>query len=216
MSELKSEASQLLLVFPDSYADTSIDQVVTSFDLPEALVKVKKVPQETYAAFEWTVPTLFAVYLGQKVFEAMLGEVVKDLTPKVLAGLKVFAIRCKEMDIKFLSASQSTQKLSRNYHQSAGFSIVAQTKSGQRIKLLFDEKLSQTDWEDAIDGFVVTVAANYVNYPDDQLTKSAVAQATKPTATLYSVYNRDANGWEIHNDQTMLLHQQSQASKPQE
>lgn len=213
MRESQPKAPQLLLRFPDSYPATDVDQVLSSFDLPAALIKVERVPQETYAAFEWTVPTIFMAYLGQKIFEALLGEVMKDVTPKIVAGLKAFAIRCKGMNIRFLSATQSTQKLSRNYQQSAGFSIVAQTKSGQRIKLLFDEQLSEADWEEAIDGFLGTVAANYVNYPDDPLAKSVVVQATKPTATLYAVYNRDSKGWEIHNDQTMLASQQKQAQQ---
>ena len=57
-----------------------------------------------------------------------------------------------------------------------------------------------------------TFATHYGQYPDDALTKSAIRQATKLHAQ-YVVYNREREGWEFHNDQTMLAPQHDQARK---
>ena len=146
MSQPESNSPHVLLIFPDSYADDAVAAVVADFDLPEPLVRVKKHELATYAAFEWTIPTVFAAYLGKTIFETLLKEAAKEYTPNILAGLKALAVRCKEMNIRWLTATESTQKRSRKYHQSAAFSIIVQTKSGQSLKMLFDEELTPADW----------------------------------------------------------------------
>lgn len=213
MSQPESPSPYLLLTFPEAYPDASVDEVLADFALPESFVRVKKQEFATYAAFEWTIPTVFAAYLGKTLIDALLKEVAKEYTPNIIAGLKALAVRCKQMNIRWLTATESTHKRSRKYQQSAAFSIVVQTKSGQQMKMLFDEQLSPAEWEDAIDGMLATVAANYVHYPNDSLTQSPVVQTTKPTSSLYVIYNRERSGWEIHNDQTLLAIRQNQTPK---
>jgi hypothetical protein len=165
--------------------------------------------RETYAAFEWTIPTTFFVFIGGAMVEALIKEAAKEYTPKLLSGLKALALRCRDMNIRWLSATEATEKLSRKYQQSAGFSIIIQTKTGKNVKMLFDQELSPAEWEDAIDGMLGTMATNHVHYPDDVLTKSAIMQAAKPHSPLYVMYNRERKEWEFHNDQTMLEHQRN-------
>jgi hypothetical protein len=204
---------RIVLYLPDSYPDTSIAEILAAFDLVEPMVQIQKKERATYAAFEWTIPTVFALYIGKTMVDSLLKELAKEYAPKLLAGTKALALRCKEMGIRWMSSADTPDKLSRNYHQSAGFSIVVQLKGGQQLKMLFDEALSPNEWEEAIDGLLATVVTNYVKYPNDPLTTSAVAQATESTSRLYVAYNRERATWELHNDMTMMAVQRGESPK---
>ena len=49
--------------------------------------------------------------------------------------------------------------------------IELQTKNNRHIKLLFDNELDKTDWEDAIDQLLDLVIENYESYPNDKLSE---------------------------------------------
>ena len=87
-------------------------------------------------------------------------------------------------------------------------------KSGQNLKMLFDEALTPAQWEEAIDGLLATVATNYVQYPKDALTTSTITQTTKPTSMLYVAYSQERIAWELHNDATMMAMQRGQSPQP--
>lgn len=178
--------------------------MVADFALPETLVVVQKRETHAYAAIEWTIPTVVSIYLGKTLMDALLKEWAKEYSPKIVAGIKALALRCKEMGARRVTATGSPNKVSQDHHHSAGFSLVVQLKGGQRVKMLFDEQLTPAQWEEAIDGMLATVSTNYLTYPEDALTTSSIAQATSPSSLLYVAYNRERAGWEVHNDQTMM------------
>lgn len=217
MNQVDNAQPHILLAFPEYFPNSFVEDVVADFNLPEELIKVHKVEPQTYAALEWSIPTLVAVYLGKTVFEAFIKETAKDYTPNLLAGIKALAKRCQQIRSQSVAATASKDKLNPDYRQSGVFSLVVETKSGRSLKLLFDEELSPQDWEDAIDGMLGTVASNYINHPNDPLSKSGVMAITKPGSPIYAVYNWEHKGWELHNDHTLLLQAQAkQSSKPSE
>ena len=211
MDNPQPTSPRVLFSFPDYFPDEAIAIMVADFDLPEEMVGVKKRENHVYAAMEWTIPTVVSVYLGKVLVDALMKEWAKEYSPKIVAGVKALALRCKEMAVHRLTSTGSENKLSKNYHHSAAYSLVVELKGGQRVKMLFDEGLTPAQWEEAIDGMLATVATNYTTYPEDALTTSLIAQATHPASILYVAYNREREGWELHNGETMMALQRGQA-----
>jgi hypothetical protein len=204
MSNPESTSPRLILSVPSSLPGDELDQILADFNLPEPLIKVRKTEPEMYAAFEWTLPTVFFVYIGKLFVDELLKQTAKDTAPKLIEGVKAMARRCREMNIRWFTATSSTEKLSRRYKQSAGFSILIQTPGGQIVKMLFDEELSAKDWEDAIDGLLTVITTKGESVPQNEDTKAAVTQLVKPNSQLYVIYNRESKDWEMHNDKTMF------------
>lgn len=214
MSNSSPAAAHAVIYLPDNYPDNVIAEIIAAYDLPEPVIHVKKREQTAYASFEWTIPTVVMLYIGKTFVDAFAKELAKEYAAKLLEGTKALALRCKDMGVRWVTSADTPDKLTRNYNQSAGFSIVVQLKSGQNLKMLFDEALTPDQWEEAIDGLLATVANNYVKYPEDALTTSIIAQATRPTSMLYVAYNRERTAWELHNDATMMAMQRGQPPQP--
>jgi hypothetical protein len=214
MSNPSPAAAHAVIYLPDNYPDNVIAEIIAAYDLPEPVIQVQKTEQTAYAAFEWTIPTVVVLYIGKALVDALVKEFAKDYAAKLLAGTKALALRCKDMGVRWVTSADTPNKLTQNYSQSAGFSIVVQLKSGQNLKMLFDEALTPGQWEEAIDGLLATVATNYVKYPEDALTTSVIAQATRPTSMLYVAYNRERTAWELHNETTMMALQRGQPPHP--
>lgn len=210
MDNPQPDSPRVLLSFPNYFPDEAIAIMVADFNLPEEMVGVKKKETHVYAAIEWTIPTIVSIYLGKTLVDALMKEWAKEYSPKIVAGVKALALRCKEMAVRRITSTGSSDKLSKNYHHSAAFSLVVQLKGGQHVKMLFDEGLTPTQWEEAIDGMLATVATNYTTYPEDALTTSLITQASHPDSTLYVSYNREREGWELHNGETMMALQRGQ------
>ena len=203
MSQEETRKPQMFLSFPANYPDTDIAEVLAEFALPESVVEVRKGDLGPFAAFEWTVPTTVVAAVGTAFLVSFATEAGKDVYLKTKVGLKALAARLKGMRTRFVASSGSLHKLSSHYHQSGAFSIVVQAKSGQRVKMLFDE-LSQADWEDAIEVFLAIAVVNQQQHPNDPLTVAAANLGAKPTAALYAVFNRESKLWEFQDDKTML------------
>ena len=204
MPSAETPKPQLSLLFPDSYADQDVAAVLAEFALPEDAIRVRKVERGSFAALEWSMPTVFMATLSGLYLKALMTEAAKDHYPKIVAGLKALAARCRKMQIRWLNAEQIRHGLMPKYQQSAGFSIVVQTKSGQLVKLLFDQALSQAAWEDAIDAFLMLALLNQQKAPDDDITAAANALKTTHNGMLYVVWSREREQWEFEDDKSMM------------
>lgn len=210
MAQTETAAPQVVLTFPADMSDTLVAELVADAELDESFVEVRKQPWGFSAGLEWAMPTMIVAYILKPYFDGLLKEAGKDHYALLAAGLKRLAAKWHKQRTIRVAASGSPHKLSSNYHQSGLFSIVVQTRSGQQVKMLFDEALSQADWEDAIDGFLAFAALNHAHYPNDPLTVTTAAAGltSKPTSALYGVYNRETKQWEFQDDSTMLAMQQ--------
>ncbi|WP_324680820.1 hypothetical protein [Hymenobacter sp. GOD-10R] len=206
MSNPQSPSPHVLLTVPDSISDKELALVLDNFDLPESLIKVRKTEQHTYNAFEWALPTAFAVYIGKLLVDELVKQAAKDASPKLIAGIKAMARKCREMNIRWLSAAEINGKSTRRYKQSAGFSILVQTESGQVVKMLFDQELSAQEWESVIDGFLTAIIAKAKGLPTPQgdAVDAVIAEIGEPDSQVYVIYNRESKSWDLHNGQSML------------
>jgi hypothetical protein len=201
---IMKENPHLVFTYPESYSQKIIDEDLKELETPNIEIHVERHGNEVFAAMEWIVPTVFAGIILKPYFEAFFQEAGKDHYLLLKKGLKKMLIRGKETDVKIVAASQSTEKLSKNYSQSLAVSILFQTKTGRNIKLLFDNNLNIEDWEKELDEFLVLIREHYQNYPNDKISEKIKDLSPKQYYTIYVLLNPEVKELEFHDDLTLI------------
>ncbi|WP_271729206.1 hypothetical protein [Aquimarina algiphila] len=132
-----------------------------------------------------------------------LKEAGKDHYYLLKKGLKKIVEKGKIIKAHFVAASKSTKKLSESYNQSIVVSIEIQTKNNRHIKLLFDNELDKTDWEDAIDQLLDLVIENYESFPNDKLSQKIDDRIDKERAIVYGIINPITKEVEFFDDRKL-------------
>lgn len=194
----------IVLIYPIEFPDKLITEEIEAFKVDNLNIVIQKVENEPYSSFEWIVPTAFGVYILKPYFDAFLSEAGKDHYLLLKKGLKKIAEKGKQISVKLITASQSTQKLSGTYNQSLVLSVIIQTKNNRRIKLLFDNDLEKEDWDNAIDELLDFVIENYEEYPNDKLNKLINNVNDDERKTIYAKINQQSKLIEFFDDRTLI------------
>ena len=117
--------------FPDSFADKETQEIKTN----GLNLKIEKRPILPYASLEWAIPGLIVVYIAKPYFESFLKEAGKDHYHILVKWLKKIAINSRLINVKTLTASQSSEKTNKSNSQSKAISIYIMTSDNRRIKL---------------------------------------------------------------------------------
>jgi hypothetical protein len=195
----------IVLIYPIEFPDKLITEEMEAFKVGNLNIAIQKVENGPYNSFEWIVPTAFGVYILKPYFDSFLSEAGKDHYLLLKKGLKKIAEKGKQISIKLITASQSTQKLSGTYNQSLVLSIMIQTKNNRRIKLLFDNDLEKEDWDNAIDEILDFVIENYEEYPNDKLNKLINIVNDDERNTIYAKINQQSKLIEFFDDKSLIL-----------
>lgn len=199
------EIPDIVLIYPSTFPDEIVSEETMELNSSGLNIKIQKVENEAFNAFEWMIPTAFGVYILKPFFDAFLSEAGKDFYIILKKALKKAAEKGKQFNYKLIAASQSTKKMSGNYNQSIAVSINIQTKNNRRIKLLFDNDLEKEDWDNAIDQILDYVIENYENCPNDSLTKEMNSINEKEHKTIYGKINPKTKLVEFFDDNMMFL-----------
>jgi hypothetical protein len=165
---------------------------------------VKK--NRVYAALEWTIPTAIVAYIAKPYFEAFLQEAGKQHFEILSKKFKTLLNRGKEMNVRLVSASQSTEKLSKTYNQSMTISVLFETKNGKFIKLLFDNDLEKEDWDYAIDQMMEYVVENYENENESKLAEIIKDFNKERAFKIYAIINKKTKLLEIYDEKEFSKH----------
>ncbi|QBN17262.1 hypothetical protein [Flavobacterium nackdongense] len=195
----------LVFTYPGGFPQEIIDDDISEIEVKDLKIQVAKQENETYAAMEWIVPTFFATYILKPYFESFLQEAGKDHYELLKNACKKMLAKGKATQVQLISANKSTQKLSGKYNQSHAVSILIETKTNRKIKLLFDNNLDLSDWENAFDEFSTFILEHYQNYPNDQLSTFIKDLSPKPYYTIYVKINPTSKKLQFHDDNTLLM-----------
>jgi hypothetical protein len=152
---------------PEEYLDNLINEI----NIPKNNVGIRK--QELgvmMASIEWLVPTALVVYIAKSYFDGFLKEAGKDHYIALKEWYKKYSEKARLIKIVTLVSGQSIDKRSED-SQSRSISLLFQLSNNKVIKLLFDDDLSQVDWENAIDALFELMNDHYENNPNDKLTE---------------------------------------------
>lgn len=187
---MKNQALDIFLVFEDNVPDEFIGFVVSDFYRDDLKLKVQKREKEPYCSFEWIYPTIIIAYILKPYFESFIKELAKDHYTLLKDGLKKMVSSGKHIDSKLVAATQSTSKLSKTYNQSLVFSLIIQTKNDKQIKLLFDNDLEKSDWDEAIDKLFDFVIEHYEKVDNnDRLSKIITVANPNDKQIIYAIIN---------------------------
>nr|WP_321356997.1 hypothetical protein [uncultured Draconibacterium sp.] len=201
---MENKVPDIILVYPTEIPDEIIEKELEFLNHDKHDIKVLKTDNNTFMAFEWIVPTAFIVYLLKPYFNAFLSEAGKDHYHITKKGLKKLVEKAKLIKAKFLTAEISSKKLSKNYSQSIVFSIIFQTQDNRPIKLLFDNEMELSDWENAIDELIELILENYKSSPNDKLSKMMDGLGKEKGDEIYAVINSASKQLELLDNYGMM------------
>lgn len=194
----------IIIDFNEILPEELISEEIKEISDCGANVKINKRENSAWNAFEWTIPTIIVGYILKPYFETFLKEAGKEHYKILTEKIKPLVKKGKSVETKLLTASQTIEKVSKTYNQSHSISLIVETKSGRLIKLLFDNDLSVTDWEDAIDELFDFVIENYENPNDNRIKKLTEGFKEHPNFKYYAVINEETKRIEFYDDKKLI------------
>ena len=195
-----NELTHVALDCPENIPDVLLDNLTADLKNSAIQFKVRKLPFSAYNSLEWALPCAIAAYILKPYFDSFLSEAGKDHYSLIKKWLKKVVQTDRQIKVHKIAAPQSKDKLDSTYSQSKSISIYCQTKDEKIIKMLFDETLSNEDWEQAIDKFIDTMIDNYKNFPNDQLSGKVSSQKK----IIYAFIDKDTKELIFMDDNQML------------
>ncbi len=150
------------------------------------------------------MPTILMAIVLQPYFNGFMNEMGKDHYVKLKRGLKKIISFGKRTNYISIASQHSPDKLSKTYNQSLSVSLTFETKNNKKIKLLFDNNLEKSDWDDAIDQIFDFVIENYERFPNDNLTKRISDLESDERKSLYAIINSSTKQIEIFDEKGMI------------
>lgn len=190
--------------FPEYYPTENIQEDINLFIESGILVEYKVKETRAYAALEWTIPTAIVAYIVKPYFEAFLQEAGKQHFEILSKKLKTLINRGKQMNVRLISASKSTEKLNKAYNQSMAISIMFEIKNGKIIKLLFDNDLEKEDWDNSIDQILEFVIENYENENNNKLASIIKDFDNEKAFKIYALINKETKLVELYDDRSLM------------
>ncbi|MBS2100008.1 hypothetical protein [Carboxylicivirga linearis] len=188
---------------PEDVPDEFLELISNDVKAPGLNIEFRKHSQGVMmAALDWVVPTAIAAYIFKPYFEAFLKEAGKDHYNVLKKWLKKFVDNGRAIKVHRVTATQSPNKLNKEDSQSKAVSLYIQSKSGQKIKLLFDNDLTQQDWDQAIDSIMDLAKDNYENFPNDKLTTET--EKFDYRTFIYAVIDRKTKQFVFYDDNDLL------------
>ncbi len=188
---------------PDYLPDEKVEEITSKIRGKNLKVDIKKTPVELYAGVELTIPALIAIFIAQSYFGSFIKEMGKDHYLILKNWLKSTANSTRDFEVTTISANQSKEKLNSENTQSKVFSLHLKTKDGRFLKIIFDLKLTEKDWEFAIDNMIDLMEEHFDNYPNDKLTRD-INNINTHRPHIYAIINPSSKEWEYHDHMTLL------------
>ena len=199
-----NKTPDIVLTYPSEFPSEIIEREILNIQSDKLNLKILKENHDPFCAFEWVIPTAFGVYILKPYFDSFLSEAGKDHYIILKSGLKKIIEKAKFIKARLISASQSSEKLSKDYNQSVVISLIIETKNGREIKLLFDNDLDKSDWDGAIDQLLDFVIENYESHPNDQLTSLLADKSKKIYESIYVIIDPNTKKIEFQDEMDLV------------
>ena len=190
----------LIFECPASFPDQAVELSTKEIRTPGLELAVNKREPRPFMAMEWAIPTALAVYILKPYFEAFLKEAGKDHYNLLKGWLTKTVVSGKQIKTTIVRASQSTNKGDSGYTQSLSISVFVQTKNDRIIKFLFDDQLTDEEWEHAVAMLLDLSEEHFNSYPNDNLTGQLAELSQHRGTTYYATIDLQRKQWIITNN----------------
>ncbi|MBC7758155.1 MAG: hypothetical protein H7069_04825 [Phormidesmis sp. FL-bin-119] len=191
----------IIIGWPDNIDDTDAKEIV---NLSTGEFKIKGIQHASgrmFAAYEWIIPTSFIVMVSGLFFKSFMEEAGKDAYQMLKSRLKQYILKRREVKIRLVAASQSTNKLSKKYDQSLSISLKARLHSRLLVNVMISEKVEGQDAEDMLEGVFEVLNLLYQQCqeadPEEKMNRNI-----RPKE-MYMVANPQSKLWEILTSKEM-------------
>ncbi|OFX40872.1 MAG: hypothetical protein A2W95_17115 [Bacteroidetes bacterium GWA2_40_14] len=192
---------------PEQFPEEFDEFILTDLVHEKLNLDFRRSGPKMYAALEWVIPGLIATYILKPYFEAFLKEAGKDHYQILKKKMSTLLSTAKQMNVKKVAASKSTEKLDSSNSQSGAISIFIETKSGHLIKLLYDNNLDLETWQKSTNQFLDLMESHYENGNGDPISKYLMqVSKEKSGREIFAIIDPETKDW-------MLIHNISQYIK---
>lgn len=203
MKDTNSSNPHIGIIYPSFLPDTQLLSGLNKLKVSDIKIDVQKRDPEPWASTAWAVPTLVIAYIFKSYFDGFLKEAGKDHYSMLKHWLSVFVYQ-NRFSTKMLVSDQSPEKINGGDKMSKSVSLVIQTKTGRRIKLLFDDTLDQKDWEEAIEILFDCVFEDYETTKESKLRLLTKNLVQHPNFEYYAVVDADSKELIIYDDHDLV------------
>lgn len=199
-----NENVHLYLSYPEKYPEELIASEISEFYNEKLKIILEKNDYGAFNGVEWYMPTILVAIVLQPYFNGFMSEMGKDHYVKLKTGLKKIISFGKRTNYISVASKHSPDKLSKTYNQSLAVSLTFETKNNKKIKLLFDNTIEKSDWDNAIDQIFDLIIENYEKFPNDKLTNRISDLESDERKSLYAIINSNTKQIEIFDEKGML------------
>ncbi|GAA0725739.1 hypothetical protein GCM10009430_31850 [Aquimarina litoralis] len=191
MKDIPHIAIEFPSYFPKDFSNLLLDGIEHEYlDL-----RIERKEPTVWAAIEWMVPGIIAVYILKPYFESFLKEAGKDHYLLLKKKLNDILSKTKEMKVNTLTSTGTTNKLDNSNTQSKAISVFIQTEKGVMIKLLYDNELDLTTWQEATNDFLGFIMEHYEESKTDPLTEYLNKTDINRNTTIYAIIDKTSKDW---------------------
>ncbi|MGQ1908260.1 hypothetical protein ACT3CE_00595 [Marinifilum sp. RC60d5] len=197
---MKKDIPHIAIEFPDYFPDNFDEFIVDGIENELLDLRVERKEPTAWAASEWIIPGIVAVYILKPYFEAFLKEAGKDHYLLLKNKLNSILAKTKNMNVNTITAKETTNKIDTSNTQSKAISIFIQTKNGIVIKLLYDNNLDLDTWQQSTIDFLHLIEDHYENAKNNSLTEYLNNLEPSRNRTIYGIIDPDSKSWILINN----------------
>lgn len=194
---MKKNIPHIAIEFPNYFSDDFENLLTFGLKNKKLDLKIYRKEPTAWAASEWIVPGIIAVYILKPYFEAFLQEAGKDHYFLLKKKLNQILTRTNKMDVKTITSSRTTDKLDNDNTQSKAISIFIQAKNGIMIKLLYDNKLDLNVWKKSTETILDLVNDHYDNGAHNEFTKYLENLDSSKGKIIYAIIDPVSKDWKL-------------------
>lgn len=183
--------------FPQEFDNLILDEITHE----KLELDFQRSEPKLFAALEWVIPGLIAAYIFKPYFESFLKEAGKDHYQILKKKMNALLTKANGMNVRKVAASKSTEKLDKTNSQSGAISFYFETKQGYLIKLLYDNNLDLSVWQEATNQMFDLMDIHYENNGNDPISKYLIQiSEQKIGKEIYAIIDPETKNWIlIHN-----------------
>ena len=187
----------IAIEFPDYFPDDFKNLLTEGIENEKLDLIIYRKEPTVWAASEWIVPGIIAVYILKPYFEAFLREAGKDHYSLLKKKLNQILEKTKDMDVKTVTSSGTTEKLNEDNTQSKAVSIFLQTRNGIMIKLLYDNDLDLNTWQKSTESILEMIDDHYNKNSNNELTEYLKNLDGARVKTIYAIIDPKSKNWTL-------------------
>lgn len=197
---MKKDIPHIAIEFPDYFPENFEEFIVNGIENELLDIRIERKKPTAWAASEWIIPGIVAVYILKPYFEAFLKEAGKDHYLLLKKKLNSILSKTKNMNVNTITSKGATNKIDNSNTQSKAISIFVQTKNGIMIKLLYDTTLDLETWQNSTIDFLQLIESHYENSKSNPLTEYLNKLDKNRNRTIYALIDPKSKDWILINN----------------